>query len=63
MATPTLVIDLLNYLKKTNTKVPTLKGVISGGASMPVEIANQFVDNVKSCTDFRIGYGATELGN
>lgn len=62
LATPTLVIDILNYLKKTKIQVPTLKTVLAGGASVPVEIAHQFVELVPSCVDFRIGYGATELG-
>lgn len=61
-ATPTLTIDLLNYLKKSKIAVPSLQGLLTGGASMPVEIAHQFVEAVTSITDFRIGYGATEIG-
>jgi len=61
-ATPTLVIDLLNYLTKHNLTLPSLVCCLAGGASMPVETAHQFVQQVPSCVDFRIGYGATELG-
>lgn len=62
MATPTLAIDLLFHLQKIKKTIPTLASVLAGGASMPIEIAHQFVDTVKTCTGFRIGYGATETG-
>lgn len=62
LATPTLTIDMLNHIRKNKLHVPSLKSVLAGGASMPIEIAHQFVEAVPSCTDFRIGYGATELG-
>lgn len=62
IATPTLVIDLKDYIHRKKTTVPSLRCVISGGASMPVETAKQFLETVPNVTDFRIGYGATELG-
>lgn len=62
IATPTLVIDLLRYIKKHQIQMPSLLTCLTGGATMPIEIAHQFVETVPSCTDFRIGYGATELG-
>ena len=62
IATPTLVIDLLSHIKRNNISLPSLTSCASGGASMPVETAKQFMKAVPSCQDFRIGYGATELG-
>jgi len=54
---------MLNHIRKNSLTIPSLKSALAGGASMPVEIARQFVEAVPSCTDFRIGYGATELGS
>ncbi|KAI2798943.1 Acyl-CoA synthetase member 2 mitochondrial [Blomia tropicalis] len=62
LATPTLAIDLLDYIKKNNVQLPKLKSLLAGGASVPIETAQQFVKTVPSCVDFRIGYGATETG-
>lgn len=62
IATPTLAIDLLDYIKKNNVQLPKLKSLLAGGASVPIETAQQFVKTVPSCVDFRIGYGATETG-
>lgn len=42
--------------------MPSLQCLLAGGASVPVEIANQFLQVLPNLTDFRIGYGATELG-
>ncbi len=62
--TPTLAIDLMNYVKRTGSgaEMPSLKCVRSGGAPMPIEVVKQFLNTVPSVTDFRIGYGSTELG-
>mgnify|MGYP002649684108 CR=1 FL=1 len=62
VATPTLVIDLLNSVKKEGVTLNSLRSCLAGGASMPVETARQFCEAIPSLTDFRIGYGATELG-
>lgn len=61
-ATPTLIIDMLDHIRKNRIEVPSLQTVMAGGASMPVETVHQFVKAVPSVTNFRIGYGATELG-
>ncbi|KAH7644006.1 acyl-coa synthetase-like protein [Dermatophagoides farinae] len=61
-ATPTLAIDLFNYVSRKNHQLPTLKAVLAGGAAVPEETVYQFKATVPSCTDFRIGYGATETG-
>lgn len=62
-ATPTLVIDLLTCVRNRSDKtLHSLQNMFVGGAVMPVEIAHQFLATVPSCTNFRIGYGATELG-
>lgn len=62
IATPTVVIDLKDYIQRKGVSLPSLRCVISGGASMPIETAKQFLRTVPSVSDFRIGYGATELG-
>lgn len=59
---PTLAIDLLTYARKNNVEIPTLRGVMAGGASVPVEAIHQFLKVFPSCSDFRIGYGSTESG-
>lgn len=61
-ATPTLAMDLLNYLRNKDIKTPTLKGIFAGGASVPVEIVHQILEYIPSCEYVRIGYGATESG-
>ncbi|XP_027204187.2 LOW QUALITY PROTEIN: putative acyl-CoA synthetase YngI [Dermatophagoides pteronyssinus] len=61
-ATPTLAIDLFNYVARKNYQLPTLKAVLAGGAAVPEETVYQFKATIPSCTDFRIGYGATETG-
>lgn len=63
MGTPTLVIDALRHIQKANTQVPSLRAVFTGGASMPPDIARQFLDTIESCNDFHIIYGSTESGN
>ncbi|XP_027204182.2 putative acyl-CoA synthetase YngI [Dermatophagoides pteronyssinus] len=59
LATPTLVIDLLNYLRDNQLQVPTLCEVLAGGASMPIEVAYQFMEFAPNCK-VRVAYGATE---
>ncbi|KAI7697236.1 Acyl-CoA synthetase family member 2 [Sarcoptes scabiei] len=61
MVTPTLAIDLLTYSKEEKLKLPSLKSVIAGGASVPVELTQQFVDYFPNCDRFQIGYGSTEI--
>jgi fatty-acyl-CoA synthase len=62
MCTPTMIIDILNYVEKNQTSLPSLKGVIIGGAPVPVEVAHRIERVIPSAKDVRIGYGATELG-
>jgi len=62
LATPTLVIDMLSHVKKNNLQVPTLENITAGGATMPIEIAKDLMKTIPSCHQFKIGYGATELG-
>ncbi|XP_075587873.1 putative acyl-CoA synthetase YngI isoform X2 [Dermatophagoides farinae] len=59
MATPTLVIDLLNYLRDNKLQLSTLQEVMAGGASMPIEIAHQLMEFASNCK-VRVAYGATE---
>ncbi len=62
MATPTMVMDILNYVEKNEVKLPELLGAILGGASVPVELTHRIRKIIPSLEDVRIGYGATELG-
>ena len=62
LATPTLIIDMLANIKASNVQVPSLLNVTAGGATMPVEICKELIEAIPSCTQFKIGYGATELG-
>lgn len=62
LATPTLVIDMLAFVKANQIELPHLESVTAGGATMPIEIARDLTASIPSCTQFKIGYGATELG-
>jgi fatty-acyl-CoA synthase len=57
-----MIIDIMNYVEKNNIHIKSLKSVLLGGASTPVEVAHRVTRTIPSATDVRIGYGATELG-
>ncbi|RWS18916.1 acyl-CoA synthetase family member 2-like protein, partial [Leptotrombidium deliense] len=62
MGTPTMIIDILSYVEKNNVKIDSLKCALLGGAAVPAEVASKVQQVIPSCTDVRVGYGATELG-
>jgi len=62
IATPTQVIDVLNFLERNKLQIPSLRGTLLGGAPVPVEVAHHISRVIPSVDDVRIGYGATELG-
>ncbi len=62
MCTPTMVIDILDYLEKNKIELTSMKGVMIGGAPVPIEVALRISRVIPNCDDVRIGYGATELG-
>jgi len=62
MCTPTMVIDILDYLEKNKLELTSMRGVMIGGAPVPVEVTHRISRFIPNCDDIRIGYGATELG-
>ncbi|KAI1301332.1 Medium-chain acyl-CoA ligase ACSF2, mitochondrial [Halotydeus destructor] len=62
LMTPTMIIDMLNYIEKHNVKLTSLEGILAGGAQVPVDVAARASKVIPSLEDVRIGYGATELG-
>lgn len=60
--TPTMAIDILNYIEQNNVKLNTLKSVVMGGAPVPMELANRIHRVIPSVKDVRVAYGATEQG-
>ena len=63
IATPTQIIDILDYLERNKLQLGSLRGALLGGAPVPVEVAHKICRVIPSCTDVRIGYGATEFGS
>lgn len=63
MATPTIMIDILDFVEKNGIKLPSLCGALLGGAPVPIDVALRIDKIIPSCYDVRIGYGATEFGN
>lgn len=63
LATPTIMIDLLNFVEKNNIKLPSLYGAVLAGAPVPIDVALSVEKVIPSCQDLVIGYGATEFGN
>lgn len=55
-------MDILNHVERNGLKITTLKSCLIGGAPVPVEVAHRISRTIPSCTDVRIGYGATEIG-
>ncbi|RWS06862.1 acyl-CoA synthetase-like protein [Dinothrombium tinctorium] len=62
LATPTIIIDILSYIKQSKIVIDSLKTIILGAASVPIEVAHEIQTVIPSATDIRIGFGATELG-
>jgi len=62
LATPTLIIDMLNDVEKNNVKLPHLQAVMMGGMPVPIEVAKRVTRLIPSAQDVRVGYGATETG-
>ena len=60
MCTPTMIIDIINYIKKNQIKVPTLKTILTGAASFPPELYNS-IKEVIDLQDLRCGYGMTSV--
>lgn len=54
MIVPTMTIDILTYLEKTNTHLPSLKTIVTGSAPTPVEVARRFVERVPNAKRFLI---------
>ncbi|CAG2165242.1 unnamed protein product [Oppiella nova] len=61
--TPTMIIDILNYVETTGNTLPTLKGLVTGGSPVPKEMAYRVLKIIPNCTDVRVAYGATEAGS
>ncbi|CAG2165243.1 unnamed protein product [Oppiella nova] len=62
IGTPTMIIDILDYLETNNIKLDSLKGINTGGSSMPINVAHRVHKIIPTCTDVRVAYGATEAG-
>ncbi|CAG2110220.1 unnamed protein product [Medioppia subpectinata] len=62
LGTPTMVIDMLDYLETNKIRMDSLKGIGTGGSSMPIEVAHRARKIIPSCFDMRVAYGATEAG-
>lgn len=60
MATPTMIIDILDYVKKNNIQVPSLTTILTGAASFPPELEKTIKETIPHFEDLRIGYGLTE---
>ena len=57
-----MIIDILDYLETNNIKLDSLKGINTGGSSMPINVAHRVHKIIPTCTDVRVAYGATEAG-
>ena len=57
MATPTMLIDVVNYIKKNELELPSLKTILTGASAFPPELAKTFKETLPQIEDLRIGYG------
>lgn len=62
MIVPAMTVDILSILEKSGQELPSLKGVITGSAPTPLQVAQKFPQKVPSVKQFMIRFGSTETG-
>lgn len=62
MIVPAMTVDIINLVEKSQQQLPSLKGVITGSAPTPLEVALNFPRKVPSLKQFMIRFGSTETG-
>lgn len=60
--TPTILIDMLSHIEKSNIKDMPLRMVQCGGAALPPEVAQRAYKILTNLEELRLGYGSTENG-
>ncbi|XP_074596928.1 medium-chain acyl-CoA ligase ACSF2, mitochondrial-like [Brevipalpus obovatus] len=62
MIVPAMTVDIVNYIEKNHTTLPSLKTVVTGSAPTTVATVQKFLKNIPGTKSFLIRYGSTETG-
>lgn len=62
MIVPAMTVDILSLMETSGHQLPSLKGVVTGSAPTPLEVAQSVPKKVPSVKQFMIRFGSTETG-